>query len=237
MTVATNPESAGFSHRSNSPPDWVERQEQVLLDAALKRLPERERWDQRLVQDAAAEVGLSTPEAELVLPDGPRDLAALLARRHDAETLSRLAQVDLASLKIRERIRLAVETRIDVAMGDDLAVRRSSAFLALPANAALAARLMWATADGLWRWAGDEATDFNHYSKRVILSTVLASTLAVRLARGAEAAHSHLNWRIDGVMGFEKFKAGVKLDPQGMANTAAGFLAALRYGRNPTGSV
>ena len=118
-------------------------------------------------------------------------------------------------------------------MEDDLAVRRSLAFLALPGNAPLASRLMWATADQLWRWAGDTATDFNHYSKRAILSTVLASTLAVRLARGEVEARAHLAARIDGVMAFEKFKAGLKLDPEGLARGFASALGRMRYGASP----
>ena len=89
---------------------------------------------------------------------------------------------------------------------------------------------MWAAADQLWRWAGDTATDFNHYSKRAILSTVLASTLAVRLARDEAAAETHLAARIDGVMQFEKLKAGVKLDPEGIARSVAGALSRMRYG-------
>ena len=217
------------NHDSDGP-DWVDATEQALLDAALKHLPDHMRWDARLVAAAGADIGLTGPEVELVLPYGPKDLAALLARRHDALTMQRLSGVDASALKIRERITTAVATRIQVAMEDDLAVRRSLGYLALPGHAPLASRLMWATADQLWRWAGDTATDFNHYSKRAILSTVLASTLAVRLARGEDAAATHLAARIEGVMAFEKLKAGVRLDPEGMARSVTGFLARMRYG-------
>jgi ubiquinone biosynthesis protein COQ9 len=210
--------------------DWVATTEQRLLDAALRRVAEHGRWDDRLVELAASDVGLSRPEHELLLPHGPRDLAALLAQRHDAATRDALATIDPSGLKIRERIATAVRTRIEAAMVDEAAVRRSVGFLALPRNAPLAGRLMWETADQLWRWAGDTATDFNHYSKRAILSTVLASTLAVRLARDAAAAEAHLAARIEGVMAFEKAKAGIRLDPEGAARTVASALSRLRYG-------
>ena len=213
------------------PRDWADETEARLLDAAVALVAEHGRWDDRLVARAAAEVGLSPAACELLLPHGPRDLAALLARRHDALTMAQLAEIDPAALRIRDRIATAVRTRIAVALEDEAAVRRSLGFLALPANAPLAGRLMWAAVDQLWRWAGDTATDFNHYSKRAILSTVLASTLAVRLARGEAAAETHLAARIEGVMAFEKAKAGMKLDPEGAARTVAGVLSRLRYGR------
>ena len=76
----------------------------------------------------------------------------------------------------------ACEARLDAALADEAAVRRWTGFLALPANLPLGLRLAWASADCLWRWAGDTATDENHYSKRAILAAVLGSTLAVRLS-------------------------------------------------------
>ena len=222
------------NHDETASADWADETEGRLLDAAVRRVAEHGRWDDRLVEQAAADIGLTKAECELLLPYGPRDLAALLARRHDARTLAELAKIDPATLRIRERIATAVRTRIAVALADEAAVRRSLGFLALPQNAPLAGRLMWAAADQLWRWAGDTATDFNHYSKRAILSTVLASTLAVRLARDEAAADAHLAARIEGVMAFEKAKASMKLDPEGVARSVAGVLSRLRYGRPVT---
>jgi len=228
------PMSYPDNHDESPAADWADETEGRLLDAAVRRVADHGRWDDRLVELAAADIHLSKAECELLLPYGPRDLAALLARRHDARALAELAKIDPATLRIRERIATAVRTRIAVAMEDETAVRRSLGFLALPQNAPLAGRLMWSAADQLWRWSGDTATDFNHYSKRAILSTVLASTLAVRLARDEAAADAHLAARIEGVMAFEKAKAGVKLDPEGVARSVAGVLSRLRYGRPVT---
>lgn len=211
-------------------PDWADRMEQAVLDAALKRLPTHAHWDQKLVDVAASDVGLTPAAIRLILPTGPKDLAALLSKRHDDLTLRQLCVGDAQGLKMREKITLAVATRIDIAMADEAAVRRSLGFLALPAQAPLSGRLMWAAADMIWRWAGDAATDFNHYSKRAILSTVLGSTLAVRLAAGEDAARRHLDARIEGVMAFEKLKSRVKLDPEGALRSFADALGRRRYG-------
>ena len=106
---------------------------------------------------------------------------------------------------------------------------RWAGFLSLPLNLPLALRLVWEGADGLWRWAGDTATDENHYSKRAILSAILVSTTAIDLASGREAALAYLDARIQNVMDFEKWKAGLK--PADLAREVAGALASIRYGR------
>ncbi|MFT4253373.1 MAG: COQ9 family protein [Caulobacter sp.] len=209
--------------------DWADKAEQRVLDEAL-RLSSRLGWNAGMVRAAAATAGLSPGETDLLLPQGPRDLAALLARRHDAQAMAALAKLDPAALKIRQKIREGVIARIDAAAHDSESVRRWAAFLAFPTNLPLALTLLWESADQLWRWAGDVATDENHYSKRAILSGILVSTLAVDLASGRDSALKHLDARIDGVMAFEKWKGGLKVP-----NLAAEFLTALakmRYARS-----
>ena len=207
-------------------PDWADQAEQRVLDAAIALAPALG-WSATLLAKAAAEAGLSPGEAMLLLPNGARDLAALLSARHDRAALDALTGVDPAGLKIRERIRRGVEARLDAAEADAGAVRRWAGYLALPQNLGLALRLTWASADGLWRWAGDTATDENHYSKRAILSGILISTLAIRLQSGQAAASAYLDARIDNVMAFEKWKAGIK--PADLARDLAGALGRLRY--------
>jgi ubiquinone biosynthesis protein COQ9 len=209
-------------------PDWADETEARLLTAALPRAPQLG-WTSRLVAAAARDVGLSVAEAELLLPHGPRDLAALLSQRHDRHAVEALADVDPTALKVRERIRRGVLARCDGAMEDEAAVRRWAGFLALPVNMPLGLRLAWASADRLWRWAGDTATDENHYSKRALLAEILVSTLAIRLSSGANAAADHLGGRIDAVMAFERWKAGIK--PAEVAARVAGALGRMRFGR------
>lgn len=209
--------------------DWADAAEANVLAAALPLAP-RLGWNRALVVEAAREAGLSSADAELLLPGGVRDLTALLFRRHDARALAALSGVDPETLKIRQRIARALEARVEAAAADEDAVRRSALFLGRPSQLALGARLLWESADGLWRWAGDEATDENHYSKRAILSAILASTLAVRLSAGPAAARKHLAGRIDQVMAFETWKANAP-SPLKLMTDLARALGRFRYGR------
>jgi ubiquinone biosynthesis protein COQ9 len=212
----------------NEPTDWADEAEARLLDAAMTHV-ETLGWTRGLLAAAARDADLTLAEAELLLPEGPRDLAALLAKRHDERAMAALAGVDPAALKVRERIRAAVLARTEAAAADGPVTRRWMGFLALPANAALGLRLLWASADILWRWAGDTATDENHYSKRALLAEILLTTLAIRLMAGETAAAAHLDGRIGAVMAFERWKAGLRTAD--VAARVAGWLGRLRYGR------
>ena len=73
---------------SDSEHDWADLAEQRLLDRALPHVAKLG-WTRLAMRAAAKDAGLSLAEAELLAPSGPRDLAALLARRHDDRALER----------------------------------------------------------------------------------------------------------------------------------------------------
>ena len=215
---------------SENTADWAAEAEARVLDAALPLIADAG-WTSSTVRLAASAAGLSAADAALLLPNGPADLAALLSRRHDQAALESLKGFEPRSLKVRERIRRAVEARVEAAAHDQAATRRLLGFLALPPHVPLGARLLWDSADLLWRWAGDTATDENHYSKRAILAGVLGPAIALRLSAGRRAAEAYVFHRVEDVMAFEKWKAGLpKLD---LGLQAAGALGKLRYGLKP----
>ena len=214
-------------HLTNEPGDWADRMEQAVLDAAVARAP-RFGWNGRLVRAACEAEGLSAGDQELLFPHGARDLAALLSRRHDARAIQALAATPAESMKIRQRIAAAMSARMEAGAQDLEATKKCAAFLALPQNADLGLSLAWETSDLLWRWAGDTATDWNHYSKRTILSGILIPALTMRWFQGRDEAEAFVARRIENVMAFEKWKA--EKDFEAPIRRVTDVLARLRYG-------
>ena len=207
--------------------DWADRAEQRLLDAAILRAGDLG-FSPALLKAAGEACDLSEGDVGLLLPNGPADLVALLSRRHDDKTMEILAGLDASLVaKIRQKIFEGVSARMETAAADLEASRRAAGFLTLPQNLSLAGRLTWESADRIWRWAGDTATDENHYSKRTILSGILAPALTMRLFDGREPAEAFVAARIENVMVFEKWKAGLKVSEP--LKAAAEALAKMRY--------
>jgi ubiquinone biosynthesis protein COQ9 len=101
----------------------------------------------------------------------------------------------------------------------------------MPQNVADAARLAWRSADRIWRVAGDTATDFNHYTKRGILSALYTSTMLVFLdddSEGLVTTRGFLDRRIDDVMQIEKWKAEWRGSSERRLSVSR-FLGRLRY--------
>jgi len=162
---------------------------------------------------AADESGVSRADMRRLFPDGPLSLVVTFSEWADAEMVRRLGGRNLAALKIRERIALAVETRLAVLKPHKEAARRAAAFLMLPPHAASGAKLLYRTVDAIWRAVGDTSTDFNFYTKRAILAGVYSATLMRWFSDDSvrqTETHEFLRRRIDDVMQFEKFKALIR---------------------------
>ena len=187
-------------------------------------------WGDRAVESAAMVLGVAPEIARLVFADRAGIIDGWFAEI-DAAMLEKLPPETLAAMKIRARITALVEARLDLVEPDKEALRRALAILAMPQNLPLAAKLGWRAADAMWRAAGDTATDYNHYSKRAILGSVYAATLAVFMGDESEGyadTRAFLARRIEGVMRFEKAKAKWTARPS-VGFSPARFIGRLRY--------
>ena len=200
-----------------------------LVAAMLPNVP-FDGWT-ALARDAAADAeGIDRDIAAMALPDAAAMADAFTARA-DAMMADAMHAAGVETMKVRDRIKLALHTRLEHAADDREAVRSALAIMLLPRNAGMAARTLWRTADAMWRAAGDTATDFNHYSKRTILGGVYSATLLYWLDDDSEdhqATWAFIDRRIDGIMAFEKTKAQL-MGAFGKMPDPARFLGRLRY--------
>jgi ubiquinone biosynthesis protein COQ9 len=175
-----------------------------LVAAMLPHVP-FDGWSDTSLKAAAADLGIDPDIAALAVPD----VAAMLTL-WTAHVNAGMAKVMAGAhnMKVRDRIRTALVTRLE--QGDREVTRRALAILARPEHAALSARLLWQAADAMWRAAGDTATDYNHYTKRAILSGVYSASLLYWTQDDSEDfadTRAFIDRRIEGVMRFEKTKA------------------------------
>lgn len=193
-------------------------------------------WTETALVAAAEMAGADTDIAKLAFPEKPlngraMDMIEAWVASVDVAMEAEWPAEKLAELKIRERIRTLVAFRLQAVADIDEAVRRALSVMAMPQHASRALKLGWASADKMWRLAGDTATDYNHYSKRAILGGIYSATLAVFVnddSEGKVKTYEFLDRRLDGVMRFEKFKAQMK-GRGGELPSLSRFLGRLRY--------
>ncbi len=181
-------------------------------EAALAHVP-FDGWQDRILSTAARDLGIEEMEAVRAFPGGTMELLEFHLADADRRMIRALEDAGLANMRIRERIAFAIRTRLEQNAPHKEAIRRAVAILSLPQNAPLAARSLYNTCHAIWRAAGDRATDFNFYTKRMILAGVYSSTLLVWLndeSEGHAQSWAFLDRRIENVMQFEKAKGRLR---------------------------
>ena len=198
----------------------------TLLDAILPHVA-FDGWSDGAFVAAADECELPLVEARRVCPRGAVDLAILFHTQGDAAMVAAILSADLSGMRFRDKVAHAVQLRLD-AVNNKEAVRRGSALFALPHMAPIGSKLIWGTADAIWKALGDMSDDINWYTKRVTLSAVYGSVVLYWLGDETDdeqATSAFIDRRIENVMQFESFKAMVNKNP--LIRPIAGMLAQL----------
>jgi len=154
----------------------AENQRAALVAAMLPNVP-FDGWSRPVLRAAARRIGMPADEALALFPSGAAELVACFSRWANVRMLDRFEAMVPEPLHISDRIALAIATRLEIIAPWREAVRRALSVLALPRHAPLGLRLLYETVDGIWYAAGDRATDFSFYTKRVTLAAIYAATL------------------------------------------------------------
>jgi ubiquinone biosynthesis protein COQ9 len=154
----------------------AERQREALIEAILPEVA-FDGWSRAALRAAARRLGMTGGEAAALFPNGTAGLVACFSRWADDRMLERLEVMRLEPLRVPDRVARAIVVRLEIIEPWREPVRRALSVLTLPQHAPLGLRLLYDTVDGIWYAAGDRATDFSFYTKRVTLAAIYAVTL------------------------------------------------------------
>jgi ubiquinone biosynthesis protein COQ9 len=147
-----------------------------ILEAALTHVP-FDGWTAPALNRGAADLGLGRADVVRAFPGGAIEALALFLRRADIAMVEALSGHDLEAMPVHKRVTLAVRLRLEGNEPYREAIRRGLSTLALPQHTALAVKSLYRTVDAIWNAAGDRSTDYNFYTKRILLSGVYSTTL------------------------------------------------------------
>lgn len=195
-------------------------------------------WNENSLFASADELGIDRDVAKLAYETSdiggdnlPMKLGLSWIHYVDAQMQIMLPPEKLSAMKIRERITALLIARLEIAAPHREAQRRIMALMTLPSNVAIGIKTGWNSADLMWRMAGDTATDYNHYTKRAILSSIYTAILLYFINDESEDfadTRRFVDRRIDNVMQFEKAKADFLSRTENRPSLSR-FLGRLRY--------
>jgi ubiquinone biosynthesis protein COQ9 len=144
-------------------------------------------WTDHALRSAGTAVGVGPEMVLHAFPEGITEVAAHFSDWADRTMVAAYGAEDTVALGMSARVALAVRLRLEALEEHREALRSWLAWLALPAHAPLALRLLHRTVDEIWHTVGDRSTDLSYYTKRAMLAGVLSATVLHWL--GDESEH------------------------------------------------
>ncbi|AIL64980.1 hypothetical protein NOVO_02945 [Rickettsiales bacterium Ac37b] len=156
--------------------DNIEQNKKNFLLEMLKQVP-FSGWNEISIKHAAEALNWSTPYVSLLFPNNIYDILNYFIIHIDKNMLKDLEVTNLHSMKISSRIYTIIQARLNQNLIHRPAIAKMIYFCTLPQNTLYSLKTLWRTVDNIWFVCKDQSTDFNYYTKRLILSGVYSSTL------------------------------------------------------------
>ena len=133
--------------------------------------------NQNSLENISKKYDLDINEIDLLFPEGNIDLIKFTLERLNNELEDCCRKIDLIRLPIHKRIRKVLLSKISLMNKDKLFYRSIFLNLLIPKKNFSLSSQLYNSVDQLWFIAGDSSTDFNFYTKRLILSGIYSRVM------------------------------------------------------------
>lgn len=202
--------------------DSNENKEKIL--AEFLKIAAFDGWTKTAVLQAVSNCGIEEKFAALIFENFQLDLAKFYVESQNKKAAEKISAIEnFHQKKIRDKIRLSLYARFEIEEESKIALQRLINFYLDPKNFTdfqIGAKPMiqglkacYKIADSIWKNINDQSTDFNFYTKRLILAKIILRSLLVFVKDDSENFSKTKNFidsQIEKVMKFEKRKAEFK---------------------------
>ncbi len=116
--------------------------------------------------------GLDANETELLFPEGNTDFIKFTLEQLNNELEEYCRKIDLIRLPVHKRIKKVLLSKISLINKNKLFYKSIFLNLLIPKKNFSLTNQLYNSVDQIWFIAGDSSTDFNFYTKRLILSVI-----------------------------------------------------------------
>lgn len=152
----------------------IKTQDDILAAMVLKVTTEG--WTLKCLEHSVMELGFSENEAKRAFQGNLNHVFNHLIDMIDRRMSDSLKEIDLRTYRVRERIIFLILLRLQFMVPYRLLLTKALKSQSFSGSVINLSQKFFGTVNNIWYTSGDQATDFNYYSKRFLLSGVYAST-------------------------------------------------------------
>ena len=147
-----------------------------ILSSAKKHIP-FDGWNEKIFSTVANDLKIPIGEIHALFSNNYIDLLKLYLDDSENRMLKDSKKINFSNMKISKKIYEIIVFRIKKNLNNKQLIRKTFIALSHPKNSLLGMSSLYKTIDNIWFVAGDDSSDFNYYTKRLILAGIYTSVL------------------------------------------------------------
>ena len=158
-------------------------------------------------------------------PDGYKDLLEYALQNINEKLEDKLKKINLINFPINKRIKKILLLRFDILNEDKEFYKKTFNHLLLPTNNKISKKSLYNSVSTMWYLAGDNSTDFNFYTKRLILSGVYTNALFVFFSKEMKHVEENIDKNLKRISKIPRIKERISFIKDNAPKFLKSFLA------------
>lgn len=170
-----------------------------------KKIVSIDGWSENVLEKLVNK-NIDSSELAYYYPNGYKDILKFSLDEINYSLEKIISKTNIINLPLNKRIKKILMTRIEILNKDKKFFNKTFNHLILPQNTKILTKSLYKSVDTMWYLAGDNSTDFNFYTKRLILSGIYVSTLLIFFNKNIEEAENNINRSLKRISKLPKLK-------------------------------
>ncbi len=181
----------------------IKKKEKVLQ--AAKKIISINGWNSDIFKKIEV-MGLNKNEIIILFPGGYKDLLIFSIKNLNKSLEKKIKNTNIINLPISKRIKKILLTRFEIIESEKKFYQKTFNHLLLPQNLNLLKTMLYKSTDQMWYLAGDDSTDFNFYTKRLMLAIIYSNALIIYHKNGINSAEKNIDKNLKKISKIPKIK-------------------------------
>tara|TARA_Y100000590_G_scaffold468786_1_gene653111 strand:- start:2339 stop:2968 length:630 start_codon:yes stop_codon:yes gene_type:complete len=134
-------------------------------------------WNDKLILSISDNLKVPSENILILFPKGYLDLLKFYISEEEERFIQSINKLNFNNMRVHEKIIRMIMTSIKNNQNEKELIRKTFNALIRPKNIKYGLNLLYNIVDEIWYFAGDKSTDFNYYTKRIILAKIYSFTL------------------------------------------------------------
>ena len=177
----------------------------IKIFELAKKIVSTDGWSENILVKLVNK-NIDSSELAYFFPNGYKDIFKFSLDEINNSLEITISKTNIINLPLNKRIKKILMTRIEILNKDKKFYNKTFNHLLLPQNTKILKKNLYKSVDTMWYLAGDNSTDFNFYTKRLILSGIYVSTLLIFFNKNIEEAENNIDKSLKRIAKLPKLK-------------------------------